>query len=74
MSREGCVLCPRMCGAFRGEESGQGFCHMGVNPKICLLYTSFSSRWFPPSASYCRSRAYQRLWLQSSRGSARCSR
>ena len=51
MSREGCVLCPRMCGAFRGEESGQGFCHMGVNPKIARAALHF---WEEPCISGSR--------------------
>ena len=29
-----CSLCPRRCGAQRGESAGNGFCAMGTSPRI----------------------------------------
>ena len=29
-----CSLCPRRCGAQRGESAGSGFCAMGTSPRI----------------------------------------
>ena len=33
-SAEGCRLCPRKCGAQRGDAQGAGVCGVGVQPKI----------------------------------------
>ena len=47
---EQCTLCPRMCGARRDAESGNGFCRMGVKPVVARAtvrrFTDSSSR-FP---------------------------
>ena len=34
MSDSGCRLCPRQCGAVRGETSGRGVCGVGTLPRI----------------------------------------
>lgn len=34
MSNQGCTLCPRQCGAARGETEGGGVCGVGTLPKI----------------------------------------
>lgn len=34
MSAQGCTLCPRRCGAERGETEGYGICGVGALPKI----------------------------------------
>ncbi len=34
MSGQGCTLCPRRCGAQRGETEGHGVCGVGALPKI----------------------------------------
>ncbi len=32
-----CVLCPRMCGADRGETEGKGYCGMGLLPVVARI-------------------------------------
>ena len=34
---EKCYACPHMCGAKRGQFEGEGFCGMGVQPKVARV-------------------------------------
>ena len=34
MKMEHCTLCPRMCGAERGDTEGRGWCHAGTLPRL----------------------------------------
>ncbi|MDD3336012.1 MAG: radical SAM protein [Eubacteriales bacterium] len=43
-----CTLCPRRCGAWRDENEGNGFCHMGTLPMVSRAAVH---RWEEPCIS-----------------------
>ena len=45
---QACRICPRSCGARRERESGQGFCRMGVFPRVARAALHF---WEEPCIS-----------------------
>ncbi len=48
---QACRICPRNCGARRERDSGQGFCRMGVFPKVARAALHF---WEEPCISGIR--------------------
>ena len=48
---QACRICPRGCGARRERETGQGFCRMGVFPKVARAALHF---WEEPCISGTR--------------------
>ena len=48
---QACRICPRSCGARRERESGQGFCRMGVFPRVARAALHF---WEEPCISGTR--------------------
>ncbi|HHZ06684.1 MAG TPA: radical SAM protein [Clostridiales bacterium] len=37
MDTDNCTLCPRNCKANRTNTTGNGYCHMGLNPKVARV-------------------------------------
>ena len=48
---DGCILCPRRCGAVRGEQEGKGRCGMGLLPRVARIAPHY---WEEPPVSGLR--------------------